>query len=49
MNEILQLKGKLEPKSAPQKPGPSNIPKGNFVQLKHIKQLKQDLINVKKF
>jgi len=30
MNELLQLKGKFFQKSNNSKPGPSNLPKGNY-------------------
>lgn len=49
MNEILQLKGKFEQKSSNNKPGPSNLPKGKSVNIKHLIDLNQDLQNVIKF
>ena len=48
MNEILQLKGKFEGKDA-NHPGPSNIPKDKSVSIEHLKNLKEDLINVLNF
>jgi hypothetical protein len=49
MNNILQLKGKFEQRQNESKPGASNIPKEKKVKLEHLKKLKDDLINVRKF
>ena len=49
MNDILQLKGKFEQRKNDSKPGASNIPKEKKVTLEHLKKLKEDLINVRKF
>ena len=49
MNDILQLKGKFEQRKNDSKPGASNIPKEKKVRLEHLKKLKDDLINVRKF
>ncbi|WP_022819462.1 S8 family peptidase [Fusobacterium russii] len=49
MNDILQLKGRFEQKKNESKPGSSNIPSEKKVKLEHLKKLKEDLINVRKF
>ncbi|MCY7009125.1 S8 family peptidase [Fusobacterium simiae] len=49
MNDILQLKGRFEQRKNDSKPGASNIPKEKKVTLEHLKKLKEDLINVRKF
>ena len=48
MNEILQLKGEFRQKDA-NKPGPSNLPTGKHVEIKHLKRLKQDILSVREF
>lgn len=48
MNEILQLKGAFRQKDA-NKPGPSTLPTGKHVEIKHLKRLKQDILSVREF
>ena len=49
MNEILQLKGKLEQIKPGNTPGPSNIPKNKYVSIDHLEKLKDNLQKIKKF
>ena len=49
MNEILQLKGKLEQIKSGNTPGPSNIPKNKYVSIDHLEKLKDNLQKIKKF
>lgn len=49
MNEILQLKGKLEQMKSGNTPGPSNIPKNKYVSIDHLEKLKDNLQKIKKF
>lgn len=49
MNEILQLKGIFEQKKSENTPGKPNIPVGKFVNIEHLKNLKENLINIKIF
>ena len=49
MNEILQLKGRFEQANSKNKPGASNIPKNQHVNVEHLHKLKKDLINVRRF
>lgn len=50
MNEILQLRGnKFEQKKSNGKPGPSNIPKKEYVAVQRLINLKNDLENVHTF
>ena len=49
MNEILQLKGRFEQANSKNKPGASNIPKNQHVNVEHLYKLKKDLINVRRF
>lgn len=48
MNQILQLKGSFEQKSA-SKPGPVNIPSSRFVSIEHLNNLRNDLSEVLAF
>ena len=49
MNELLQLKGKFFQKSNNSKPGPSNLPKGNYVEIDHLKNLEKQLLDLQEF
>lgn len=49
MNEILQLKGKLEQIKSGNTPGPSNIPKNKYVSIDHLEELKDNLQKIKTF
>ncbi len=49
MNDILQLKGKFNQKSAEQGFGPSNLPRGKCVNVNHLTKLKESLIAVKDY
>lgn len=49
MNSIIQLKGKLIQKKSQDRPGHSNIPKNKSINISKLKNLKADLINIKKF
>ncbi|MEF3318497.1 S8 family peptidase [Peptoniphilus grossensis] len=49
MNEVLQLKGKLEQIKPGNTPGPSNIPKNKYVSIDHLEKLKDNLQKIKKF
>lgn len=49
MNEILQLKGKLEQINPGNTPGPSNISKNKYVSIDHLEKLKDNLQKIKKF
>ena len=49
MNDILQLKGQFEQKARNNRPGPSNIPKGKVVEVKHLIALKENLESVESF
>lgn len=49
MNNILQLKGKLEQQKSNNTPGASNIPKNKTVSTSHLKKLKNNLESLEKF
>ena len=49
MNELLQLKGKFFQKSNNSKPGPSNLPKGEYVKIDHLKNLEKQLLDLREF
>lgn len=49
MNDILQLKGHFKQRSRNSQPGPSNIPRGQKVAVEHLKELKDDLMQVADF
>ncbi|MEE8725124.1 MAG: S8 family peptidase [Bifidobacterium crudilactis] len=46
MNSLLQLKGSIEQRSNPSKPGPANLPTGGCVTKEHILELAHDLSNI---
>lgn len=49
MNELLQLKGKFFQKSNNSRPGPSNLPKGEYVKIEHLKNLEKQLLDLREF
>ena len=49
MNELLQLKGKFFQKSNNSKPGPSNLPKGEYVKIDHLRNLERQLLDLQSF
>ncbi|MBM6678153.1 S8 family peptidase [Faecalicoccus pleomorphus] len=49
MNEILQLKGVFEQKDGMNKPGASNIPKDKYVTVRHLYNLRKNLLDVRNF
>lgn len=49
MNNLLQLKGRFESRKNPSKPGPTNLPKGAEVTVKHLNDLKIQLEQIAKF
>ena len=49
MNELLQLKGKFFQKSNNSKPGPSNLPKGEYVKIDHLRNLDRQLLDLQSF
>jgi hypothetical protein len=46
MNNILQLKGRFEQRPNGSKPGASKLPKGKFVEAKHLRELAEQLRNI---
>ncbi|MBN4083586.1 S8 family peptidase [Mycoplasma sp. CSL10137] len=49
MNEILELKGEFEKSPSSTKPGPSNLPIGEFINISNLKKIYNDLIKTLKF
>ena len=49
MNELLQLKGIFEQRDGKNKPGASNLPKGKYVTLEHLYNLRNNLLYVHNF
>ncbi|MBN4084133.1 S8 family peptidase [Mycoplasma sp. CSL10166] len=49
MNEILELKGEFEKSPSSTKPGPSNLPIDEFINISNLKKIYNDLIKTLKF
>lgn len=49
MNNILQLKGQFQKRKAQSRFGALNLPKGKFVKEEHVKKLKKQLEDIKRY
>lgn len=49
MNNLLQLKGRFEQASSNSRPGAPNLPAGKFVKVSQLEQLKNNLVELKRF